>query len=303
MKYPETLLEAVRYFSNPDVCIEHTAAMRWPKGVYCPTCGRVDVSYLKTQKRWQCKSAHANRQFSVKVGTIFEDSAIGLDKWLPAIWMIVNAKNGVSSYEIARSLGVTQKTAWYMAQRIHAAMKHNSFDKLNDPTEADETYIGGKSTESKGRFTNKMAVIGVVEKKKNIGQIRAFATKHADATNTIPFLKDNLKVNAVLHTDESHIYHRAKWTFLHESVNHSQGEYARGSVSTTTIDGFWNLMKRSMKGTYTHVSGNHLSRYVDEHTYRYNTRMLNDSQRFSQWFANCNRRLIYKTLVSKTSNL
>ena len=299
MRYPETLLEAVRYFSDPDVCIEHTAVMRWPNGVICPTCGRVDVSYLAIQKRWQCKSRHTKRQFSVKVGTIFEDSAIGLDKWLPAIWMIVNAKNGVSSYEIARSLGVTQKTAWYMAQRIRAAMNHNSFDNLDDPVEADETYIGGKSTEQKGRFANKVAVIGVVEKKKHIGQIRALATKHADATNTLPFLKGNLREGAILHTDESRIYDRAKRTFIHQSVNHNQGEFVRGTVSTTTIDGFWNLMKRSMKGTYTHVSSNHLSRYVDEHTYRYNTRMLNDGQRFNHWFGNCNRRLLYKTLVSK----
>lgn len=263
MRYPETLVEAIRYFSNEDICIAHAAVLRWPNGVVCPTCGRVDVSYLTTQKRWQCKSAHAKRQFSVKVGTIFEDSAIGLDKWLPAIWMIVNAKNGVSSYEIARSLGVTQKTAWYMAQRIRAAMKHSTFDKLDDPTEADETYIGGKTTEKQGRFSNKMAVVGVVEKKKHIGQIRAFATKHADATNTLPFLKANLNEGAVVHTDESGIYSRAKRTFIHEAVNHSQGEYARGAVSTTTIDGFWNLMKRSIRGTYTHVSSSHLNRYVD----------------------------------------
>jgi len=297
MRYPETLVEAIRYFSNEEVCIEHTATMRWPDGAICPTCGRVDVTYLPSQKRWQCKSAHAKRQFSVKVGTIFEDSALGLDKWLPAIWMIVNAKNGVSSYEIARSLGVTQKTAWYMAQRIRAAMEHNTFDKLDGPVEADETYIGGKSTDEKGRFSNKTAVVGVVEKKKHIGQVRAFATKHADATNTMPFLQTNLKEGAVVHTDESGIYARAKRLFIHESVNHSQEEYARGLVSTTTIDGFWNLMKRSIKGTYTHVSSTHLSRYVDEHTYRYNTRALSDSQRFSQWFGNCNKRLMYKALV------
>src|SRR5271156_610493 len=114
MKQPSTLLEAVRFFSNPDVCIEHVAALRWPNGAICPTCGRVDVSYLGAQKRWQCKSRHAKRQFSVKVGTIFEDSPLGLDKWLPAVWIIINAKNGVSSYEIARALGVTQKTAWFM---------------------------------------------------------------------------------------------------------------------------------------------------------------------------------------------
>ncbi len=297
MRHPETLVEAIRYFSKPEVCIQHLASMRWENGAICPTCGRTDVSYLKSQQRFQCKSRHPKRQFSVKVGTIFEDSPLGLDKWLPAVWMIVNSKNGVSSYEIARALGVTQKTAWFMDHRIRAAMAYGGFDKLNDPVEADETYIGGK-TNADGRWKNKSAIVGVVEKKKETGQIRAFATKHADATNTMPFLKANLNEGAVLHTDESRIYNRAKWLFIHESVNHKQGEYARGLVSTTTIDGFWNLMKRSIRGTYTHVSGQHLHSYVDEHTYRYNTRMLTDSQRFSRWFGSCNRRLLYKHLIS-----
>lgn len=298
MKQPNTLLEAIRYFSDTERCIAYMASLRWPNGAICPTCGRVDVSYLKSQQRFQCKSRHPKRQFSVKVGTIFEDSPLGLDKWLPAVWMIVNAKNGVSSYEIARALGVTQKTAWFMDHRIRAAMAYGGFDKLDDPVEADETYIGGKTSEKRGRFSNKSAVIGVVEKKKDIGQIRAFATKHVDATVALPFLRSQLKQGAVLHTDESRIYHRAKFEFLHESVNHSADEYARGAVSTTTIDGFWNLMKRSIKGTYTHVSAGHLNKYVDEHTYRYNTRTLKDGERFSQWFSGCNKRLLYKALIS-----
>ncbi len=299
MKYPTTLLEAVRYFSDPEVCVSYMASLRWPDGAICPTCGRTDVSILKSQQRFQCKSRHAKRQFSVKVGTIFEDSPLGLDKWLPAVWMIVNSKNGVSSYEIARALGVTQKTAWFMDHRIRAAMKYGGFDKLDDPVEADETYIGGKTTEERGRFSNKSAVIGVVEKKKNVGQIRAFATKHADATVALPFLRAQLKQGATLYTDESRIYHRAKFEFFHESVNHHDGEYARGTVSTTTIDGFWNLMKRSIKGTYTHVSAGHLNKYVDEHTYRYNTRALKDSERFNHWFSTCNQRLLYKALVGR----
>lgn len=297
MRYPTTLIDAIRYFSKPETCVDYVASLRWQNGAICPTCGRVDVSYLKSQQRFQCKSRHPKRQFSVKVGTIFEDSPLGLDKWLPAVWMIVNAKNGVSSYEIARALGVTQKTAWFMDHRIRAAMAYGGFDKLDDPVEADETYIGGKSNPD-DRWKNKSAVVGVVEKKKEVGQIRAFATKHADATNTLPFLKESLREGAVLHTDESGIYNRAKYFFMHESVNHSQGEYARLAVSTTTIDGFWNLMKRSIRGTYTHVSGQHLGKYVNEHTYRYNTRMLKDNERFNQWFNNCNKRLLYKNLIT-----
>jgi transposase-like protein len=178
-------------------------------------------------------------------------------------------------------------------------MEYGTFDKLYDPVEADETYIGGKTREERGRFANKTSIVGVVEKKKHVGQIRAFATKQADATNTLPFLKDNLQEGAILHTDESKIYSRAKRTFLHESVNHSEKEYARGAISTTTIDGFWNLFKRSYKGIYTHPSPSHLDRYVKEHTYRYHTRMLTDGERFTEWFASCHKRLVYKTLINK----
>ncbi len=299
MKYPTTLIEAIRYFSDQERCIEYMTALLWPTGeITCPTCGRMDASYLKSQQRFQCKSRHPKRQFSVKVGTIFEDSPLGLDKWLPAVWMIVNAKNGVSSYEISRALGVTQKTAWFMDHRIRAAMSHGSFDKLDGPAEADETYIGGKTTDEKGRFNNKAAVIGVVEKKKEVGQIRAFAAKRADATNTMPFLRSYLPIGAVLHTDESRIYHRAKLEFIHQYVTHRYGEYARGAVSTTTIDGFWNLLKRSIRGTYTHVSFSHLNSYVDEHTFRYNTRSLKDGERFNQWFKTANKRLTYKALIN-----
>src|SRR2546430_1544675 len=143
---PKTLQQAVIYFSNLDNCMSYLAARRWPDGVVCPTCGRDDVSYLAKQRKWQCKSAHKQRQFSAKVGTIFEDSPLGLDKWLTAVWLITNAKNGISSYEVHRAIGVTQKTAWFMLQRIRLAMQTGSFlKKLSGHVEVDETYIGGKA--------------------------------------------------------------------------------------------------------------------------------------------------------------
>src|SRR5882762_6302388 len=142
-KEPKTLQEAVIYFSNPDNCREYLVARRWPEGVTCPTCGRDDASYLANQKKWQCKSAHKQRQFSAKTGTIFEDSPLGLDKWLMAVWLITNAKNGISSYEVHRAIGVTQKTGWFMLQRIRLAMQTGTFEKMNGEVEADEIYIGG----------------------------------------------------------------------------------------------------------------------------------------------------------------
>src|SRR6266851_5016199 len=184
---PKTLQQAIIYFSNPVNCREYLVARRWPNGVTCPTCGRDDVTFLEKQNKWQCKSAHKQRQFSVKVGTIFEDSPLGLDKWLAAVWMVVNCKNGISSYEIARDLGVMQKTAWFMTHRIRLALGMESSEKLSGHIEADETYIGGKArnmhrtklakrvaefaTPHTGRNQNigKVAVMGLLERH---GQIR-----------------------------------------------------------------------------------------------------------------------------------
>lgn len=187
MKLPESEREAVIYFSNEDRCIRFVAEQRWPHGVVCPTCGRTDVSYLKTQRRWQCKSAHAKRQFSVKTGTIFEDSPLGLNKWLPAIWKIVNAKNGISSYELAESLQITQKSAWFLGHRIREALKSgNGFEKLSGTGQGDETYVGGyKRYDMEHGFVNKTAIVGLVENRKGTGQARAFVTKRPDATDAI----------------------------------------------------------------------------------------------------------------------
>src|SRR5215211_7440454 len=149
MRQPKTLQEAIIFFSDLDNCLNYLVERRFPEGVFCPTCGRTDVKFLENQRKWQCKSVHPRRQFSIKVGTIFEDSPLGLDKWLTAVWMITNCKNGVSSYEIHRAIGVTQKTAWFMVHRIRVAMQTGSFEKKmgdsGNPVEVDETFIGGLS--------------------------------------------------------------------------------------------------------------------------------------------------------------
>src|SRR5260221_10578275 len=140
---PRTLMEAVRYFADPDIALQHMVELRWPDGVACPTCGRTDVRYIATRRLWECKEQHARKQFSAKVGTIFEDSALPLDKWFVAIWMVANCKNGISSYEMARALGITQKSAWHMNHRIRLAVKLGTIEKMDGETEADETFIGG----------------------------------------------------------------------------------------------------------------------------------------------------------------
>jgi transposase-like protein len=177
-RLPTTLLEAIRYFLDLDVCIEFVAKLRWPSGPVCPRCGCVEHSYLTTRRLWKCKGC--KKQYSVKVGTIFEDSALGLDKWLPAIWLIANSKNGISSHELGRALGTTQKSAWFMLHRIRLAMQTGSFDKLDGEVEVDETFIGGKARNMhedvhKRRITgtggkDKSVVMGIRQRD---GEIRA----------------------------------------------------------------------------------------------------------------------------------
>src|ERR1700691_2690147 len=139
---PKTLLEAISYFADPDVALKTMVELRWPKGVYRPTCGRTDVRFIATRRLWECKEKHPKRQFSAKVGTLFEDSPIPLEKWFPAIWMIANCKNGISSYELARDLGITQKSSWFMLHRIRMAMAKGSIEKMDGEVEADESFIG-----------------------------------------------------------------------------------------------------------------------------------------------------------------
>src|SRR5690348_15067632 len=170
--WPNTLLEAVRYFSNPDHALALLVAIRWPNGVVCPTCGSTKVSFLATRRLWKCSQAHDRRQFSIKVGSIFEDSPLPLDKWLVAMWLIVNCKNGISSYEAARDLKVTQRTAWFMLHRIRKAMQRGSFEKMGGagPVEADETFIGGLARNMhKSKKAEKITGTGGVGKELVVG--------------------------------------------------------------------------------------------------------------------------------------
>ena len=289
MKAPKTLQEAIVYFADADNCLHYIVAHRWADGVVCPTCGRKDVSYLATQKKWQCKSAHAKRQFSAKVGTIFEDSPLGLEKWLPAVWLIVTAKNGISSMEISRSLGVTQKTAWFMLHRIREAMKNGSILKLgggdSGPVEVDETFYGPKpqqmhrerrlrmQTANKGN--QKTTVMGMLDRETR--QVRA---------QVIPDVKRETLQNAILNQIEggSKVYTDgwvgyeglAAKEFVHETVNHVE-EYVRGQVHTQGIENFWSLLKRTLRGTYVAVEPFHLDRYVTEQVFRYNNRSTKDN--------------------------
>jgi len=315
MKAPKTLQDAIIYFSDADNCLNYMVDSRWPDGVICPTCGRPDPTFLKTQKKWQCKSAHAKRQFTVKVGTIFEDSPLGLEKWLPAVWLICNAKNGVSSYELSRALGVTQKTAWFMLHRIREAMKSGSLAKMggNGPIEIDETFVGGLKKnmhqarriryEAKGGAKGKTAVFGMLDREAR--QVRAKVIPNVKREVLQNEILNNIEKKSTLHTDSWASYDDLKvQDFIHKTINHYQ-EYVRGEVHTNGIENFWSLLKRGLKGTYVAVEPFHLDRYVSEQVFRFNNRAtkdnpLTDADRFAlAIMQTVGRRLTYAEVTGK----
>jgi len=315
MKAPKTLQDAIIYFSDADNCLSYMVDSRWPDGVVCPSCGRPDPTFLKVQKKWQCKSAHVRRQFTAKVGTIFEDSPLGLEKWLPAVWLITNAKNGVSSYELSRSLGVTQKTAWFMLHRIREAMKSGSLAKMggNGPIEIDETFIGGQKKnmhaakriryEARGGAKGKTTVMGMLDREAR--QVRAKVIPNVKRETLQNEILNQIEKKSTLHTDSWASYDELKaQDFIHKTVNHYQ-EYVRGEVHTNGIENFWSLLKRGLKGTYVAVEPYHLDRYVSEQVFRFNNRAtkdnpLTDADRFALALMQVvGRRLTYAEVTGK----
>jgi transposase-like protein len=319
---PATLLQAVNFFKNGQNCHDFMVSRRWPNGVTCPRCGSDSVYYVESRKGWECKTKHPKRTFTLKTGTIFEDSALGLDKWLPCVWLIANAKNGISSHEIARALGVTQKTAWFMLQRIRLAMQdENDGGKLGGDVEVDETYIGGKARNmhhakrkalmsattdalgnpsKKNRWAGKQPVLGILRRGADgTSRIR---------TKTIPDVRqhrlhreivENIEEGSTVHTDDLHSYKNMPLEYEHQIVNHQVSEYARGNVHTNGLESYWSLLKRALHGTYISVEPFHLFRYLDEQAFRFNNRKLNDAQRFVLAIAGIiGKRLTYAELIA-----
>lgn len=304
---PETLVDAVRYFADPDTCLSFVAGLRWPTGPECPRCGAAEPSFLSTRKIWKCKDC--KKQFSVKVGTIFEDSPIGLDKWLPAMWMIVNAKNGVSSYEIGRAVGVTQKTAWFMLHRIRLAMQTGTFNKFSGEVEVDETFIGGKARfmhRGKRRMKiqgtggiAKAAVMGLLERHGPDGHstVRAKVIPNVKRRVLSPEVRQHVQPGSKVYTDALQSYKDLSADFVHGVIDHAEA-YVKGKVHTNGMENFWSLLKRAIKGTYVSVEPFHLFRYLDEQSFRFNTRKLTDGIRFiNAGKAILGKRLTYQHLI------
>lgn len=305
--FPETLIEAVRRFADPEVAFNFMVDLRWPHGVKCPRCQSADVRPIATRKTWECKHCTSKKQFSVRVGTIFEDSPLSLDKWLSTIWMIANAKNGVSSYEVHRAIGVTQKTAWFMLHRIRLAMQTGTFEKFKGDVEADETFIGGKGRymhlSRKNRairdgargYVGKSIVMGLLERD---GKVKVKHIPNNKRQTVQAEIREQVVPGSNVHTDALLSYKGLSADFIHQVIDHAVA-YVHGNTHTNGLENFWSLLKRTLKGTYVAVDPAHLFRYLDEQCHRYNNRKTDDSTRFlAVVSAIIGKRLTYKELTS-----
>jgi len=309
---PETLQQAIRYFTDPDVCLAAAIQLRWQGGpVACPTCGSEDVRFISTRRIWRCSQQHERRQFSVKIGTVMEDSPIGLDKWMVAIWLLANAKNGISSYELHRAIGVTQKTAWFLLHRIRLAMQSGGFDKMGGTVEADETYIGGKARNmhaskrerlnvKRGRsIAGKVAVMGLLERhgKDGHSRIRTEVLTGLRKRTVQGHVRNHVVAGSVLNTDAYASYIGLAGEYQHCVIDHAE-KYVDGNVHTNGMENFWSLLKRAIKGTYVSIEPFHLFRYLDEQCFRFNNRKLTDAERFAHAASTIvGKRLTYKALI------
>ncbi len=288
---PKTLQEAILYFSDPKNCREYLVARRWPDGVVCPRCGSKNVLLLEKYNRWHCREKHDAPQFTLKTGTVMEDSPIGLDKWLMVMWQIVNSKNGISSCEVHRAIGVTQKSAWFMDHRIRFALGMDAGEKMSGHVEADETFIGGKArnmhaSKRARRITgtggkDKVPVMGILERSKDGKSSKVVTTVISNRKKSAiqSEVRKHVEAGSALYSDALQSYNGLEREYAHQVIDHAVA-YVDGNVHTNSLENFWSLLKRSISGTYVSVEPFHLFRYLDEQAYRFNQRHLTDAERF-----------------------
>lgn len=307
---PKTLQEAILYFSDPENCQRTMIELRWPDGkVRCPYCESEEVKYLPNARVWKCYQKHPRAKFSLKVGTVFEDSPIGLDKWFTAMWLVANCKNGISSYEIARDLKVTQKTAWFMDHRIRLAMQSGSFEKVSGEFEVDESFIGGLARNmhknKKAKITGtggagKAIVMGILDRKTKKIRLRHVQNTQRETLQGV--VREYVEGGSYIFSDAWVAYTGLDREYIHQVIDHAE-KYVDGEVHTNGIENFWSLLKRGLKGTYISVEPFHLFRYLDEQAFRFNNRKATDSERFAEVLSSVvGKRLTYEHLTGKDAD-
>lgn len=313
----DSLRDAILYFAEFENCRRFMMELRWPEGVVkCPRCGAEKVTWLEKTRTWKCYAKHERPTFTLKTGTIFEDSPVPLQKWLPAAWLVINCKNGISSYEIHRALGVTQKTAWFMLHRVRLAMQNGDFAKFTGPVEADETFVGGKlgNMNKKARIRKimregrldgggtrgKAIVMGLLDR--SHGKARVKVLPHRRQGNVTGEVRKHVEHGSAVYTDQLQSYRGLMDRYAHDVIDHTEG-YVRGQVHTNGLENFWSLFKRALKGTYVSVEPFHLQAYADEQCFRFNHRKLTDAERFALGMKQIvGRRLTYAELTGKVED-
>ncbi|MBP6302880.1 MAG: IS1595 family transposase [Bacteroidia bacterium] len=304
MKDFNNLLELLTYFKDDTVCREYLEAIRWADGIVCPHCGSERFYKLKSGVQYKCASNVCYKKFTVTVGTIFDSAKIPLRKWFVAMYLVTSHKKGISSYQLSRDIGVTQKSAWFMLHRLRELSESGSMEKLKGQVEVDECYIGGQEkNKHKQNKSNKAGprgiktpVLAIVERG---GAARVLTLQNVKSKSIVNPVYELVEEGTTVITDQFNAYYMLKGGFKHETVNHSKDEFVRGDIHTNTVEGFFSILKRGIYGIYHQVSPKHLQRYCNEFAFRYSTRDMDEGERFNEALGNMNKVLRYNKLINR----